>query len=159
MKLKKSLHDVEHRTAYRFAMLSALSTRTVAKLLRRHGLTDLGWRVLSLIGHNEPVTPGVISKKATFDPDKVTRAVDRLVRNGLVARRKDSADRRRVILALTARGQKVYAEVEQVRRDMERDFLSVLSAEELLVFHAALDKLEQQARRLYQERRSEDLVE
>jgi DNA-binding MarR family transcriptional regulator len=154
MKLKKSPHDVEHRTAYRFAMLSTLSTRTIANLLRRHGLTDLGWRVLSLIGHNEPVTPGAIAKKATFDPDKVTRAVDRLVGSGLVVRKEDSADRRRVILTLTSRGQKVYAELEQVRRDMERDFLSVLSPDELRVFHAALDKLEEKARLLYQETRS-----
>ena len=130
-----------------------MSTRTIANVLRRYGLTDLGWRVFSLIGHNEPVHPSSIAKRATFDPDKVSRAVDRLVRSGLVARKEDSADRRRVILTLTARGQKVYAEVEQIRRDMEREFLSVLDAEELRAFRAALDKLEAHARQLYQRSR------
>lgn len=145
--------DVEHRTSYRFAMMSAMSTRSMADMFRRRGLTDLGWRVFSLIGHNEPVHPSTIAKRATFDPDKVSRAVDRLVRKGLVGRKVDSADRRRVILTLTPRGRKVYEEIEQARREMEKEFLSVLAPEELRVFQAALDKLEAQARRLYQARR------
>ena len=147
--MRKSLYDVEHRTAYRFAMLSTMSTRAMADVFRRHGLTDLGWRVFSLIGHHEPVHPSSIGKRASFDPDKVTRAVDRLVRIGLVARSVDGADRRRVILKMTPRGRKVYAEIERRRRAMEKEFLSVLSAGELKAFYSALDKLEAQGRRLY----------
>jgi len=152
--MSKSIYDVEHRTAYRFAMLSTMSTRAMADLFRRHGLTDLGWRVFSLIGHLEPVHPSSIAKRASFDPDKVTRAVDRLVRIGLVGRSEDSADRRRSILKVTPRGRKVYSEIERARRTMEKQFLSVLDANELRIFHSALDKLEAQARKLYQTKRS-----
>ena len=150
MNLPKSMHDVEHRTSYRFAMMSAMSTRSMADLFRRRGLTDLGWRVFSLIGHHQPVYPRDIAKRATFDPDKVSRAVDRLVRKGLVTRKEDSVDRRRVILTLTPRGLKVYSEIEQARREMEKEFLSVLSPDELRMFRVALDKLEVQARKLFQ---------
>jgi DNA-binding MarR family transcriptional regulator len=143
------MHDVEHRTSYRFAMMSAMSTRSMASFFRRRGLTDLGWRVFSLIGHHEPVHPSGIAKRATFDPDKVSRSVDRLVRKGLVTRKEDSVDRRRVILTLTPRGRRVYLEIEQARREMEKEFLSVLSQDELRAFHAALDKLEAQARKLF----------
>jgi DNA-binding MarR family transcriptional regulator len=152
MNLRKSRHDVEHRTSYRFAMMSAMSTRSMATVFRRHGLTDLGWRVFSLIGHYEPVHPSSIARRATFDPDKVSRAVDRLVRRALVARKEDSEDRRRVILSLTPRGRKVYEEIELARREMEKEFLSVLSPEELRAFQAALDKLEAQARKLFKGR-------
>jgi DNA-binding MarR family transcriptional regulator len=148
--MRKSIYDVEHRTAYRFAMMSAMSTRSMASVFRRRGLTDLGWRVFSLIGHHEPVHPSHIAKRASFDPDKVSRAVDRLVRGGLVARAVDSADRRRIILTLTPRGKKVYAEIEQERREMEKEFLSVLTTDELRAFRAALDKLEAQSRKLFQ---------
>jgi DNA-binding MarR family transcriptional regulator len=154
LNMRKSTYDVEHRTAYRFAMMSAMSTRSMASLFRRRGLTDLGWRVFSLIGHHEPVHPSHIAKRATFDPDKVSRAVDRLVRSGLVTRTVDSADRRRIILTLTPRGRKVYSEIEQARREMEREFLSVLTPEELRAFHAALDKLEAQSRKLFQPNKS-----
>ena len=154
MNMRKSVYDVEHRTSYRFAMLSTMSTRAMADVFRRHGLTDLGWRVFSLIGHHEPVHPSSIAKRASFDPDKVTRAVDRLVRIGLVGRSEDSADRRRIILKVTPRGQKVYAEIERTRRAMEKEFLSVLDAGELRVFYGALDKLEAQARKLFRSKRS-----
>ena len=154
MSMRNSPYDVEHRTAYRFSMLSTMTTRAIAALFRRHGLTDLGWRVFSLIGHYEPVHPSHIAKRASFDPDKVTRAVDRLVRVGLVARSVDSADRRRIILKVTPRGRRVYDEIERTRRSMEKEFLSVLDAEELKAFLAALGKLEAQARKLFQVRRA-----
>ena len=84
-----------------------------------------------------------------MDADKVTRAVDRLVSRGLVARKVDAEDRRRIVLRLTARGRRVHAEIEQVRRAIEERFLSVLSAEELARFNATLGKLEAQAARIF----------
>src|SRR3954471_8132025 len=96
--------DLEHRTAYRFSMLAAQSTRCMADLYRKAGITVGGWRTLSLIGRYEPIYPSSIAERTSVDPDKVTRAVDRLVEKGLVARKVDNADRRRIALRLTARG-------------------------------------------------------
>lgn len=146
--------DLEHRTAYRFAVLSAMSTRSIAELYRRHGLTVSGWRTLSLIGHHEPIHPSAISDRTSVDPDKVTRAVDRLVRQRLVARKLDKVDRRRVVLRLTPRGRKVHDEIDSVRRVLEREFLSVLTAKERARLHDTLDKLEEQARRMFRDRRA-----
>jgi DNA-binding MarR family transcriptional regulator len=141
--------DLEHRTAYRFSILAAQSTRCMSDLYRRLGLTVGGWRTLSLIGRYEPIHPSSIAERTSVDPDKVTRAVDRLVDKGLVARKVDSRDRRRIVLTLTARGRRVYAEVDQIRRVIEEKFLSVLTKEELFRFNAALEKLEGQARRIF----------
>jgi DNA-binding MarR family transcriptional regulator len=149
MKLSNPALDLEHRTAYRFAVLSAMSTRSIADLYRRHGLTVGGWRTLSLIGHYEPIYPSGIAERTSVDPDKVTRAVDRLVEKKLVTRKVDGADRRRVVLTLTARGRRVYAQIDRVRRVLEKEFLSVLTREELRSFNACLDKLEAQARRIF----------
>jgi DNA-binding MarR family transcriptional regulator len=141
--------DLERRPTYRFAMLSAMSMRSAAGLLRRRGLTLVGWRTLSLIGRHEPVHPSSIAERTSVDPDKVTRAVDRLVAKSYVARKADHADRRRVVLTLTASGQRIYAEIEAVRRGMERKFLSALSPQECRRFFESLSKLEAQARRLF----------
>lgn len=146
--------DLEHRTAYRFAVLSAMSTRCIADLYRRHGLTVSGWRTLSLIGHHEPIHPGGIAERTSVDPDKVTRAVDRLVHRKLVERALDRTDRRRIVLTLTRRGRKVHDEIDHVRRVMEKEFLSVLSADELRRFNASLDKLETQARRIFRNKKT-----
>ena len=149
MKKSGTSLDLEHRTAYRFAIMSALSTRCVADLYRKAGLTVGGWRTLSLIGRYEPIYPSGIAERSSVDPDKVTRAVDRLVDSGFVARKVDQEDRRRVLLTLTARGRRVYVELDHVRRVLESEFLSVLAPQELKQFHATMDKLEAHARRIF----------
>ena len=141
--------DLEHRTAYRFSIMAALSTRCMSDLYTKLGLTVGGWRTLSLIGRYEPIFPGSLAERTSVDPDKVTRAVDRLVERGLVARKVDAEDRRRIVLTLTARGRRVFAEIDQIRRIMEEQFLSVLTKPELAGFNAAMDKLEAQARRIF----------
>ena len=142
-------HGLEHRSAYRFALLAAQTTRSLTGLYRKHGLTVGGWRTLSLIGNYEPIHPSSIAERTSVDPDKVTRAVDRLVAKKLVVRNTDKVDRRRIVLRLTARGRRSYNEIEKVRRQVEVQFLSVLSQGELASFYAILEKLEAQARRMF----------
>jgi len=149
VKLSMANLDLEHRTAYRFSMLAAQSTRCMGDLYRKLGLTVGGWRTLSIIGRYEPIYPGSIAERTSVDADKVTRAVDRLVSKGFVARKVDFQDRRRIVLTLTARGRRVYTEVEQVRRAVEAKFLSVLTKEEFARFNALMDKLEAHARRIF----------
>ena len=140
---------LEHRSAYRFALISAQTTRSLTWLYRKHGLTVSGWRTLSLIGHYQPVHPSTIAERTSVDPDKVTRAVDRLVQKGYVVRSTDKVDRRRVVLRLTARGLRAYNEIEKARRKVEVEFLGVLGKEELASFYALLEKLEAQARHMF----------
>ncbi len=147
--MKSSSLALEHRLAYRFSILSAQSTRCLGDLYRKLGLTVGGWRTLSLIGRYEPIYPSTIAERTSVDADKVTRAVDRLVSKGLVARKVDAEDRRRIVLTLTARGRRVHTEIDQVRRQIEEKFLSVLSPDELARFKATLDKLEAQAGRIF----------
>jgi DNA-binding MarR family transcriptional regulator len=147
--MKASNLSLEHRLAYRFSILAAQSTRCLGDLYRKLGLTVGGWRTLSLIGRYEPIYPSSIAERTSVDADKVTRAVDRLVAKGLVARKVDAEDRRRIVLTLTARGRRVHSEIDQVRRQVEEKFLSVLSPEEMARFNATLDKLEAQANRIF----------
>jgi hypothetical protein len=61
----------------------------------------------------------------------------------------DPEDRRRVVLTLTARGTRAYTEIDGMRRQVDVEFLSVLSDVERKSFFEALDKLELQARRIF----------
>jgi DNA-binding MarR family transcriptional regulator len=140
---------LEYRSAYRFAIISLQTTRSLTGLYRKHGLNSGGWRTLALIGNYEPIHPSRMAALTSVEPDKITRAVDRLVEKGLAVRTADKADRRRIVLHLTARGRRVYAEIERVRREVEARFLSVLSKDELASYYSILDKLESQARRLF----------
>lgn len=142
--------DLEHRTAYRFAMLAEGSMRCLAGMfVPRFGLTVAGWRVMAIIGRYEPIFPLQVAQLATMQADKVTRAVDQLVEAGLVVRTIDAEDRRRIALRLTRRGRAIHDEIDQARRVIERRFLGVLSAAELRSFYAVMDKLDAHGRELF----------
>jgi DNA-binding MarR family transcriptional regulator len=142
--------DLEHRTAYRFAILADGSMRCLAGMFApKFGLTVAGWKIMAIIGHYEPVFPVDAARHATMDADKVTRAVDQLVVAGWVTRTVDSEDRRRLALNLTKKGRAIYEEIDHARRVIERQFLSVLNARELKLFYQVMDKLDAQGRKLF----------
>jgi DNA-binding MarR family transcriptional regulator len=66
------------------------------------------------------------------------RAIDVLVRHGLVSRREDMADRRIKRIVLTDAGRVKIARLNAARREGLRQFVSTLSEEERGRFHGAL---------------------
>lgn len=67
-----------------------------------------------------------------------SRMVDLLVRRGLVRRRPDAADRRRVSLGLTARGRAVFRQSDRALRAALGDVFSVLPEKDLKLIARAL---------------------
>ncbi|MCV7345013.1 MarR family transcriptional regulator [Mycobacterium sp. ENV421] len=63
-----------------------------------------GWRVLGALRTGDGFTMSDISAAMSIPPPTLTRIVDKLVDSGLVLRRVDAADRRRVLVHLSARG-------------------------------------------------------
>lgn len=149
-KPRNSELNLENRLAYRFSNIAAFSYRSIAGMLsERYGMTVAGWRAISVIGAYQPISSGGVASRCSMDADKVTRAVDRLAAKGLVVRKVDPADRRRVILTLTARGRRAHDEIDEVRRRMDAEFLGAIPEIERKALFATLDRLEQQARTVY----------
>lgn len=63
-----------------------------------------GWRVLGALRAGDGFTMSDISAAMSIPPPTLTRIVDKLVDSGLVLRRVDASDRRRVLVHLSARG-------------------------------------------------------
>lgn len=63
-----------------------------------------GWRVLGALRSGDGFTMSEISAAMAIPPPTLTRIVDKLVDSGLVLRRIDATDRRRVLVYLSARG-------------------------------------------------------
>ena len=77
-------------------------------VLSEENCSDEQWRVLSIIadGKGHPMTE--IADQALMPAPSLTKLVDRMVADNLVYRRPDRADRRRVLLHLTARGRALH---------------------------------------------------
>jgi DNA-binding MarR family transcriptional regulator len=89
--------------------------------------------------------PGVglreLAARERISPPAMTKHVDRLERDGLVARTASQADRRRVGLALTAEGQRVLRRVRSRRTAWLATRLRDLTPDELAALAAAVEPL------------------
>jgi DNA-binding MarR family transcriptional regulator len=74
-------------------------------LLDEAGLSPEHWRIMALLHEQPGLGASAIAKGAVLPSASVTRHVDKLVERGMVVRRVDPADKRRVVLALSPRGQ------------------------------------------------------
>ena len=90
------------------------------KLQRETGLTTSQLLVLEAVVKLETSTPSNIAKEVQLSQATVTNLVDRLERNGLVLRRKSTADKRAVEVHLTEQGRHM---VELAPEPLQTGFL------------------------------------
>ncbi|VIO79546.1 Transcriptional regulator SlyA [Bradyrhizobium ivorense] len=102
------------------------------------------WRSLAVIARHQPLTAARLATLTSSDASKVARAIDLLVRRGLIHRDLDKADRRRASLRLSAEGRKVYKDIEKFVVRVERKLTAALDPHEIEVLRRSLDKLDRQ---------------
>jgi DNA-binding MarR family transcriptional regulator len=127
--------------------LESLSKRMYAA----HGVTGPQRLALRIVGHSPGIAAGRLAEVLRVHPSTLTGVLHRLVRRGLVARRRDPADARRALFELTARGRGVDAlragTVEAaIRRAVRRLPAARLSALEGML-RAVAQSLAREARR------------
>ena len=98
-------------------------------LLDEAGLSGEHWRILALLHEQPGIGAGAIVEGAVLPSASVTRHVDKLVERGLVVRRIDPADKRRVVLALSPRGLEIAERLLAEERAVEKTIAKGLGAE------------------------------
>ena len=129
---------LERFLPYRLSVLTNLMSRAFAKSYgRRFGLTIPEWRAMAVLGRFAPLSANEICQRTAMDKVRVSRAVARLKKAGLVERSTDRADRRRSALRLSAAGRRIHGDIVPLARAIEARLLADLTAREI----AALDRL------------------
>ncbi|RJF69739.1 MarR family winged helix-turn-helix transcriptional regulator [Rhodopseudomonas palustris] len=130
-------------TGYRFGLIaSRIGSYLAPMYAERHDLTMPAWRSLAVIARYQPLTAAQLAKRTSSDAFKVARAIELLVRRGLIVRDVDQKDRRRASLTLTASGRKVHKDIENFVIRIERELMKALDDEEINVLRRCLDKLD-----------------
>lgn len=86
-------------------------------LARESGLTPSQLVVLQIVGAEGKVLPGKVAREMHLTQATVTALVDKLVNAGLVSRRRDTEDRRRIWIEPTAAGQDRIAQSPDLLQD------------------------------------------
>lgn len=144
----KRLSDV---VPYRVARLNAEMVKVLTRFCEAHGLTFHQWRVLSLIGDFGFVVAADVCKWTTNDKAVVSRVIRQLLDRGLIRRRRDLKDGRKMVIALEPAGEELYATVGKLMDGHEERILTGLGERKIQELVATLRLLEQRTREVLDE--------
>ncbi len=106
------------------ARASHALTQGFAEELRKHGTSLPVWRVLAALHASPGQTVTALAAASLLQQPTMTKLLDRMARDGLVARAPDARDRRVVRVALTPEGEAKAAELAAVSARQEAEVLA-----------------------------------
>lgn len=121
---------VERRVVARMAAALAARTGTVEE-----------WRVMSLLADGEGHAMTEIAEFVLLPPPTLTKLIDRMVSANDVYRRVDDADRRRVLVFLSARGRAKHRELAAVIDEEWAGIAAAAGKEETALLGALLARI------------------
>ncbi|MDT0345407.1 MarR family winged helix-turn-helix transcriptional regulator [Streptomyces litchfieldiae] len=90
-----------------------LTVRRLRGVLEEAGCSVDAWHVMSLLADGEGHGMTAIADHVLLPPPTLTRLMDQLVDDGVVHRRVDPMDRRRILAYLTPRGVELWRQLDQ----------------------------------------------
>jgi DNA-binding MarR family transcriptional regulator len=132
--------------SHRVLVLSNTLARAAARYYpRRFGVRLAEWRVIDALHAGRGISANQISQWLQTDKAWVGRSVERLIAAGYVRRRPDPRHGRRLLLTLTAKGERAYGAIAAAAQRRHDNALKALTAEERRVLEGALGKLQARA--------------
>lgn len=109
-------------------------------IAKARGLSVLEWRVLGQLSSG-PETVSTLADMALSKQPTLTKVLDRMVKDGLVVRLEDAADRRRTYVRLTEKGRSLAAELVPLAREHEAQVLAGYAPKEAAALKRTLKTL------------------
>ena len=132
--------------SHRVLVLSNTLARAAARYYpRRFGVRLAEWRVIDALHAGPGISANQISQWLRTDKAWVARSVERLIAAGYVKRRPDPEHGRRLLLSLTAKGERTYAAIATAARRRHDNLLAALPAGQRKALESALERLQARA--------------
>ncbi len=129
---------------YLFYLLTQIYSRRnkdFAPALQQGGLSLAEWRALSVINRLDGCLMSELSEFTTVDRTTLTRTVDHLVSEEVVARNISASDRRQVMVTLTAKGRTIFEQAVDALKEHNRRALNGLSDDDLRTLRSLLQRV------------------
>jgi DNA-binding MarR family transcriptional regulator len=120
----------EGGTGYLLAVTGAAMRRRWVEMLAQFGVTSSQFKVIMSLAEVDAIGQRQLAELIGIDPRNCVPIVDSLAESDLLHREVDGKDRRRRVLRLTEKGQRLAKELESVNAEIEADLLSSLSPKE-----------------------------
>lgn len=130
-------------------LASELLHARMDRLLARFGLSRGAFNMLQVVsGADQPVSPTEVSERLIVTTATVTGLTDTLIRRGLIARRPDPGDRRRVLLEPTGDGAALLEDISRELVQREKVWAAGLRPDDQERLIRLLGRFQQHLRRL-----------
>jgi DNA-binding MarR family transcriptional regulator len=136
------MHDLERFSDLIIEFYEKLSSWEQA-VVRDTPITLSQMHTLEILGQQSPLRMKELAAKMGVTTGTLTVNVDRLAKQGLVARIPHETDRRSILVALTPDGQELYREHHEHHLHLTRELQAALTPDETQQFAAILSKLTQ----------------
>jgi len=122
-------------------LLALLGQEAMRRLRAAHaavGVSPRQFHVLGLLHDRGPMSQSELGQILAVDKSIVVALLNPLELNGLVSRKRDSADRRRHVVSLTAAGKRQLDKATRAQHEVEAELFAGLSSGELRTLAASL---------------------
>ena len=141
LKKKRPFESLEQEAALNIARTSDRQSIRFARLLRQHDLTPSQYNILRILrGEGSPLPSLEIASRTITVVPGITGLIDRLERSGFVIRERCKEDRRVVYVALTEKGQKTLAALDQPLNELHKKLMGHMTKVELEQLIRLLEK-------------------
>jgi len=97
--------------------------------------------VIKIIGLEGEIMPSTIGKYTGMEKSSLTRMVDDLEKKGIVFRKTDPEDRRKVIVSLTEKGRKCYNYLNKITTEMADEILKFVDEKDVEDYVQSLETM------------------
>ncbi len=97
--------------------------RSFARQLRDHDVQPAQWRVLATLADSK-LTVGELASIVLLKQPTLTKLVDRMVADDLVARESHQDDRRKVVMTVTSKGRRIARKLTRLALEHEKEIVS-----------------------------------
>jgi len=108
------------------------------ELMRPAGLTALQYTALTVLERHPDLTSARLARHSFVTAQTMSDMVTALRERGLIERHRDPADRRRLVLALTAKGHDLLGQYRPAVAALEAEMLSGLTAKQAVGLREAI---------------------
>jgi DNA-binding MarR family transcriptional regulator len=129
-------------TAVLLAVLGRAASERLREALSRSDLRPRQYQALGLLRQDGPRAQQALGEAMGVDPSILVTLLNPLEQQGLLTRRRDPADRRRHIVAITRAGEARFDEAEQIYDAAQEQLLSALGQDQRAQLQGLLLELE-----------------
>jgi DNA-binding MarR family transcriptional regulator len=135
------MFDIENSIGFLLAKVHQRGFALFKEPLDTYGMTPRQFSLLAFLWQKDGLSQADLSAQSQIDRSTIGGLIDRLEKDGLVARLPDPDDRRAYRICLTARGKSLEKELCEIARSVQEKFIAAITHEERDTLRQLLKKL------------------